>query len=203
MRLRGAWVLLVVVLMPLVSSAHGQEDCAKSLACTREGVCSAASGVCMAAWSVDCEPSAACLEDGKCTARDGRCVAASDADCARSAACRNDGRCRVAAGQCVQDCRTSAACREFGLCTRRGNKCVAASDADCRRSRLCRHEFCTASHGRCYRHLRPSPRSSRHFPTRENGISAARITLIVIGAVASAALFTVPLFAGFAGGRSP
>lgn len=80
----------------------------------------------------DCRATSACSKQGLCTAHGGGCIAGSDADCRRAGICAL-GSCSARGGRCVAatnaDCEHTKLCGEAGKCIARGGRCVDAEEA--------------------------------------------------------------------------
>jgi hypothetical protein len=95
--------------------ARDDADCAQSVTCKRDGLCSAtAVGKCIAKRAADCEASERCRDVGHCSLGDptdayaqDKCVVNRDDDCAQSTPCKQHGQCHAAdtalptGGKCV------------------------------------------------------------------------------------------------------
>jgi len=102
--------------------AGTDEDCAQSVLCSHDGMCTAEAYVCVAT-SVDaCEAATSCSAFGLCVLGDKVCVA-TDGTCHESEVCGSLGRCSLneTYGVCAvtsdDDCAESAVCADEGLCT--------------------------------------------------------------------------------------
>ena len=107
-------------------SAAGNDNCASSEACKKEGRCEAKDGVCV---RIDCRTSEDCTAKGRCTSASGKCVASTNEDCAASAWCKNLGRCAASDGKCratEEGCKASQKCKDDGACfvSKDGEACV-------------------------------------------------------------------------------
>jgi len=112
---------------------------------------------CIATGSADCRASLACAREGRCTALAGDCIAGRAASCRASLACADEGRCVVAAGQCVPwddaMCRRAPVCAREGRCAAGMVRCVASA-AGCAAATVCRLEqrcHVDATSGACVR----------------------------------------------------
>ncbi|HQB42973.1 MAG TPA: hypothetical protein PLV85_05175, partial [Polyangiaceae bacterium] len=74
-----------------------------------------------------CAFSEGCKESGLCTTASGACIAGSVDECRKSEDCERKGRCHLSAERCVagtdHDCRRSVWCKERGMCSLEGEDC--------------------------------------------------------------------------------
>lgn len=77
-----------------------EESCKASVNCTRNGLCAAVDGECVATRDADCAASEDCKARGECHAVDRRCSPKTDADCAKTTRCQEAGECKVKDGLC-------------------------------------------------------------------------------------------------------
>ncbi len=75
--------------------------CHDTDACAFYGLCTARGTKCVVGEG-DCAASVICRNEGLCTAVEGRCRAVEDDDCKRSEGCRHEGKCRAVGTGCVR-----------------------------------------------------------------------------------------------------
>jgi len=103
-----------------------EPPCKESGLCT--GSCEGDVCRCKAARDLDCAPTMACVSNGVCTAKDGKCVVGSPADCQKALICKAGGKCTPKDGACVvggdADCKQSDMCKASKKCVAKDGECT-------------------------------------------------------------------------------